>query len=103
MLPRNPSFSEFDKRKGRGGREWERLKDLVCPPGSVCWLCGKVIRFDVPPRHPLSRSVDHVVALELGGHPTALANLRPAHYGCNSSKGIGTKSATRKRPRSRDY
>lgn len=103
MLSRNPDYSEFDPKRGRGGREWERLKDVVCPPGSICWLCGKPIRFDVPPRHPLSRSVDHVVALKLGGHPTALSNLRPAHYGCNSSKGIGRKSATRKRPRTRDY
>lgn len=103
MLSRNPDYSEFDPERGRNGRQWEKLKDLVCPPGSICWLCGKPIRFDVPPRHPLSRSVDHVVALALGGHPTALSNLRPAHYGCNSRKGKGRPSATRKRPRSRDY
>lgn len=103
MLSRNPDYSEFDPKKGRGGRLWEKLKDEVCPPGSVCWLCGKPIRFDVPARHPLSRSVDHVVSLKNGGHPTALANLRPAHYGCNSRKGKGTPNATKQRPRSRDY
>jgi hypothetical protein len=28
--------------------------------------------------------------LALGGHPTALGNLRPAHYACNSSRGART-------------
>lgn len=101
MLDRNPDYSEFDKEKGRRGKEWERLKKLVCPPGSYCWLCKKPIQFGLRPRHPMGPSIDHVVPLSKGGHPTALANLRPSHYGCNSRRGAGTRDA--KRPRSRDY
>ena len=102
MLDRSPQYDEWDPARGRGGRQWERLKDIVCPPGSYCAICGKEIIFEgLPPRHPLGRSVDHIIPISAGGHPTDLANLRPAHYGCNSRRGKGTRDATR--PRSRDY
>jgi 5-methylcytosine-specific restriction endonuclease McrA len=101
MLNRNPDFSEFDPKKGRRGAEWDRIKKLVCPPGSLCWICKQPILFGLRPRHPKGPSVDHVRSLKLGGHPTDLRNLRPAHYGCNSRRGIGTRDA--QRPRSRDY
>lgn len=101
MLDRAPDYGEFDPKKGRGGRQWRKLREIVCPPGSICWLCGKPIIFGLRPRHPMGPSVDHVISLKNHGHPTDLRNLRPAHYGCNSARGAGTKTA--KRPRTRDY
>ena len=67
-------------------QEYKRLLDEICFPGSLCWMDGLPIRFDVPPRHPLSRSLDHVVPLSRGGAPLARENLRAAHFGCNSGK-----------------
>ena len=101
MLSRRPDYSEFDPKKGRGGKEWEALKPIVCPSGSICWICRKPIKFGLRPRHPEGPSIDHVVPLKRHGHPTDLRNLRPAHYGCNSRRGTGTRDA--KRARSRDY
>lgn len=67
------------------GRERQRLLQVVCPPGSVCWLCGKPIMFGLRPRHPMGPSMDHVLPRSLGGW-WDLSNLRPAHYGCNSRR-----------------
>lgn len=65
--------------------ERERLTALVCPPGSLCWLCREPILFGLRPRHPKGPSLDHVIPAAKGG-TWDLSNLRPAHYGCNSGR-----------------
>ena len=82
---------------GRKGRPWERLRrdriawDMQHNP--TCPRCGKGLDPDGtwPARHPLSLSVDHVVALSRD-HSRAHdpSNLRTMHYGCNASRGDGT-------------
>lgn len=52
----------------------------------ICQLCFIPIDLSLPPRHPMSLSLDHIIPLSLGGSD-AEHNLAPAHYGCNSSKG----------------
>ena len=57
---------------------------VVARDGDQCWICGeKVTR--LTGRTPPSASIDHVIPLEAGGTDTP-ANLRLAHYGCNSSR-----------------
>jgi 5-methylcytosine-specific restriction endonuclease McrA len=68
------------------GAERAQIAELVRETyGSVCWLCHKPIPGPVP--MPGGRfSVDHVIPDSLeGGHD--IANLRPAHLACNSSRG----------------
>lgn len=55
--------------------------------GTPCAWCLEPIDLDVAWPDPRSFSVDHVVALELGGDPLDPANSCPMHLGCNSSKG----------------
>jgi hypothetical protein len=50
-----------------------------------CHLCGKKIKRDVVVPHPLAATLDHVVPLEQLG-PHTMANLRAAHFRCNSIK-----------------
>ncbi|WP_411732174.1 HNH endonuclease [Paeniglutamicibacter sp.] len=57
-----------------------------CPPGSICAWCRKPIVFGLRPRHSLGPSLDHIIALVDGGHPTAPWNLQPMHLGCNVRK-----------------
>lgn len=61
------------------------LLTLVCPPGSVCWLCRRPVIYGLRPWHPWGPSLDHVVPASKGGtwHPS---NLRPCHFGCNSGR-----------------
>lgn len=67
--------------------------------GEPCWLCGREIDTrpekdgGPPPRTRWSFSVDHVDPRSKGGK-TTLTNARPAHYGCNSRRGNGTRRKT---------
>lgn len=65
--------------------EYLRLRADVCPEGSQCWLCGKVIRFGLRPMHPDGPSLDHVVPASQGG-TWDKSNLRPCCVGCNSGR-----------------
>ncbi len=102
------ALSEWDPRRGRQGRQWRRLVKELCPPGSLCEIpeCRVVaaggtrdIVFDLRPNHPLGPSLDHIIDLQYGGHPTDPANLRPAHFGCNAGK----RRPPQPRPRSRAW
>lgn len=55
--------------------------------GWLCHLCGgPVNRKARPPYDPMAPTLDHVIPLSKGG-PHAMANLRTAHFICNSRKG----------------
>jgi 5-methylcytosine-specific restriction endonuclease McrA len=75
------------RSKGRTGRPWRRARAACLTGTPTCWLCGEPIDTKLPPQHPYSATVDHVIPLSLGGPPTSPANLRPAHKRCNSSRG----------------
>lgn len=59
---------------GRYARTWTAA--TLAHWGTVCHLCRK----------PGADSADHVQPRSRGGNDT-LANLRPAHHGCNSLRG----------------
>lgn len=71
---------------GRKGRPWRRAAERVRRTQDVCHLCGKMIDKTLPPRHPQSFSVDHILPLslnpQLANDPT---NLAAAHLSCNLS------------------
>ena len=52
----------------------------------LCHLCGGWIDKELPRYHPMSWTADHVVPLAKGGDASALSNLAPAHWSCNSGK-----------------
>lgn len=86
------ALSEWDPKRGRRGRQWRRLVKEYCPPGSYCQrpVClypelNRVIVFGLRRNHPHGPSLDHIVPLHRGGHPTDPRNLRPAHFGCNAA------------------
>jgi hypothetical protein len=64
--------------------------------GEPCWICRLPIdtRTEAeggpPARSRWAFSADHVRARSRGGAST-LANTLPAHYGCNSRRGNGTR------------
>ncbi|MEV5538488.1 HNH endonuclease signature motif containing protein [Saccharopolyspora shandongensis] len=76
------------KWQGRKGRPWRRVVAQLRATDHTCWLCGHSIDADLPPTHPLSYTVDHVVPRSKGGAPT-LDNAKPAHRRCNSRRGNG--------------
>ena len=76
-------------RDPRDTYRWRQLRKQVLRNASHCEICGREIDFAARPCSRWSPSVDHRVALALGGEPYALANLRATHFGCNASRGVG--------------
>ena len=79
-MPRHP---------GRSGHAWRQVRAAVLATSDICWLCGK----------PGANSVDHIISLKaMRSLPPAEqrslalnpANLRPAHFRCNSARGART-------------
>lgn len=77
--------SRSDRAPGnRGAYEKARLKILKTQ--TVCGICGKPVDFSYKYPHPLSPTVDHIIPIARGGHPSALENLQLAHRCCNRQK-----------------
>ncbi|MBK0418290.1 HNH endonuclease [Leucobacter sp. CSA1] len=77
------------------GDTWDReraaLRTTAQRSNTPCWICRQPIDWNAAPRTPRSFSADHVTPTSLGGDPLRRANLKPAHYGCNSSRGNTTR------------
>jgi hypothetical protein len=84
---------------GRTGYRWRKLRAEVLAEEPDCWICGWRINPAVPNPEYLSPSVDHVVPLVEGGHPTDRSNLRAAHLGCNREREVARRRAARRRSR----
>jgi len=59
-----------------------------------CWLCKGdkgPINYWAKAGTPQSFAADHVTPTSLGGDAVRLSNLRPSHFGCNSSRGNTTR------------
>lgn len=75
---------------------WAEARARVLANAEYCHLCGKPLDFSAPPRSRWSPSVDHILprkairGLDRASQYRVIldpANLRPAHYGCNSGRG----------------
>lgn len=52
-----------------------------------CWICGQRFDWSLPWKHSMAFTADHVAPIAAGGSMTG--ELRPAHRGCNSRRGVG--------------
>ena len=72
---------------GEGHRAaYEKNKKKILATQTVCGICGKPVDFSYKYPHPLSPTVDHIIPLAKGGHPSDLDNLQLAHRCCNRKK-----------------
>ena len=84
-------------REGGHRQQFEKNKKKIYATQTVCALCGKPVDMRLKFPDPLSKSVDHIIPVSKGGHPSDISNLQLAHLGCNrskSSKMIEKKSTT---------
>ena len=68
----------------RGAYEAARRKILATQ--DICGICGKPVDKTLKSPHPMSATVDHIIPLDKGGHPSDLSNLQLAHRCCNREK-----------------
>lgn len=63
-----------------------RNKKKILATQSVCGICGRPVDKSIPYPHPMSATIDHIVPIAKGGHPSDLENLQLAHWICNRQK-----------------
>lgn len=68
-------MSATESNVGRRGYVWQhKIRPAVLAESDTCWICGL----------PGADTVDHIVPMSKGGHPTHRSNLAPAHMLCNT-------------------
>jgi 5-methylcytosine-specific restriction endonuclease McrA len=80
--------------------QYRRNQRIVTTSSEICWRCGQSVDRTVHKRHRLAPSADHILPVSRGG-THALANLRLAHVGCNSSR--GNRATPRRATASREW
>lgn len=66
---------------------YAKNRKAILAQGEVCALCGMPIDKSLRFPHPMSASVDHIIPIAKGGHPSNIDNLQLTHLICNQLKG----------------
>ena len=74
-----------DRAPGHRGA-YEAARKKILATQDICGICGKPVDKTIRYPHPLSPTVDHIIPLDKGGHPSDLSNLQLAHRCCNREK-----------------
>ena len=67
-------------------QEYERHKKRILATETICGICGQPVDKSLKYPDPGSPTIDHIVPLSRGGHPSSLENLQLAHFRCNRLK-----------------
>ena len=73
-------------RVGEHRTAFEKNRKIILATQNVCGICGNEIDYTFKAPHPLSATVDHIIPVAKGGHPSELSNLQAAHRICNLQK-----------------
>ena len=73
-------------RIGTHRTAFEKNRQIILQTQNVCGICGREIDPSFKYPHPLSATVDHIIPVSKGGHPSELSNLQAAHRCCNRWK-----------------
>lgn len=65
---------------------FDKNKKRIYATQSVCALCGRPVDFSLKFPDPMSPTIDHIIPIAKGGHPSDIENLQLAHLACNRKK-----------------
>ena len=71
---------------GKHRAQFDRNKRRIFATQKNCAICGGEVDFSLKYPDPYSATIDHIVPLHKGGHPSSLENLQLAHLRCNRLK-----------------
>jgi len=73
-------------KQGAHRASFDKNRKIILKTQSTCGICGKPVDVSIKAPDPLSPTVDHIVPIAKGGHPSAMENLQLAHAACNRQK-----------------
>lgn len=73
-------------REGQHRTQFEKNKRIILKTQEICGICGKQVDKRLSYPHPMSPTVDHIIPVIKGGHPSDIDNLQLAHWCCNRQK-----------------
>ena len=73
-------------RTGTHRAQFDKNRKKIYATQSVCGICGEPVNFSLKFPHPLSPTIDHIIPVAKGGHPSDIDNLQLAHFRCNRQK-----------------
>ena len=73
-------------KKGAHRAAYERNKKKIFATQNTCGICGKPVDMSLKYPHPMAPTIDHIVPVAKGGHPSSLENLQLSHFSCNRQK-----------------
>lgn len=79
------SYSRADRR-GQHRANYERNRKRILATQNTCGICGHPVDFSLKSPHPMSATIDHIIPIAKGGHPSDIDNLQLAHWTCNRQK-----------------
>ncbi len=86
------NFNMEKKKRNRPDKDgthraaFDKNKKRIYATQTICALCGRPVNFDLKFPNPMSPTIDHIVPVAKGGHPSDISNLQLAHLACNRAK-----------------
>ena len=71
---------------GKHRLAFDRNKKKILASQNICGICGQPVDRSLKYPHPFSATVDHIIPIDRGGHPSDIENLQLAHLKCNRMK-----------------
>ena len=97
---RRPPMSYRPDRDSTHRPQFEKNRAIIFKTQSVCAICGNPVDMNLKWPHPLSKTVDHIIPISKGGHPSDIDNLQLAHFICNRLK--SDKNNTNKKTQTKE-
>jgi len=85
-------------REGAHRTAFEKNKRRILASQTVCGICGRPVDHSLKYPHPMAASVDHIIPIARGGHPSDISNLQLTHWTCNRQKADRLKREGEERP-----
>ena len=78
---------------GKHRLAFERNKRRILASETICGICGQPVDKSLKYPDPMCATIDHIIPIDRGGHPSDISNLQLAHFWCNRQKSnkIGAK------------
>jgi 5-methylcytosine-specific restriction endonuclease McrA len=66
---------------------YEKARKAILATQDTCAWCGKPVDKSLRYPDPMAPTVDHIIPISKGGHPSDVNNLQLMHFACNVAKG----------------